>query len=365
MTSLTTACWCGSGRLGPFSEHFLRCVDCETLCAAKFAGVPSLVSEDDEQDLCAGNYIAGITEECRAPSLEERARGELTGRCPIWLRALMRRKLPPGRVLELGSRYGGFVALLRAAGFDATGLELRPGLADDARRRFDIPMLTGPLEAQKIAAGGLDAVVLTDAMEHLRNPVETIRTCLVLLKGDGIFLIETPRYLEGQPFRTMQQTSDPFLQQLRHERHLYLFSRSSIELLFRRLGVPHVEFEPATSGHCDMLLAAGRTALANFSDEQIASVLTARPPRRLVLALIEMDGQRRHLQYQVDEFLSKLASDPRERAIGRLKQSYVFRAMRMLGLWKWLETGLEGRPKSLAAAGRPSPGPRQGQRRGD
>jgi SAM-dependent methyltransferase len=321
--------------------------------------------QDDEQGLYGRNYFAGITEEYRSPSPEERARGELTERGPYWLRALMRRKSPPGRVLELGCRYGGFVALLRAAGFDATGLELSPGLADDARRRFDIPMLTGPLESQKIVPGSLDAVVLMDVMERLRNPAETIRTCLNLLKGDGIFLIRTPRYPEAVSLRTMQQLSDPFLQRLEHEQHLYLFSRSSIELLFRRLGVPHVEFEPAICGHEDMLLAAGRTALANFSDEQIASVLAARPSGRLALALIDMDGQRRHLQNQVDEFLGKGTSVPLERTIWRLKHSYVFRAMRMLGLWEWLDTGFDGKAKSLGATGRPSQESRQGKRRGD
>jgi hypothetical protein len=114
-----------------------------------------------------------------------------------------------------------------------------------------------------------------------------------------------------------------------------------------------------------MLLAAGRTALANFSDEQIASVLTARPSRRLALALIDMDGQRRHLQRRIDEFHGKVSSDPLEITIWRMKHSYVFRAMRMLGLWKWLETGFDRKAKSLGATGRPSQESRQGKRRGD
>jgi hypothetical protein len=48
-----------------------------------------------------------------------------------------------------------------------------------------------------------------------------------------------------------------------------------------------------------------------------------------------------------------------------MKHSYVFRAVRMLGLWKWLETGFDRKAKSLGATGRPSQESRQGKRRGD
>ena len=364
MSSLTTACWCGSRRLGPFSERYLRCVDCETLCAANLPDAPSLAPRVEEPDLYGRNSLERVAEGSALPRLEERAREELAERCPYWLRALLRRKSPPGRVLEVGCRYGGLVALLRAAGFDATGLELSPGLAQAASQRFDIPVLAGPLDSQKIVPGSLDAVVLFDVLQQLRNPVETIRNCLALLKGDGIFLIQTPRYPEALGLRTMQQVADPFLHQLEHEEYLHLFSRSSIELFFRRLGVPYVQFEPA--GFCpdEMFLAAGRTALADFSDGQIASFLAARPSRRLALALIDVDGQRRDLQYRNDELLRK-GTSPLEITLRRLKHSYVFGAMRMLGLWEWLETGLYRRPGSPDATGRPSQDLRQGEHRGD
>jgi SAM-dependent methyltransferase len=343
-------------------------VDCETLCSAHLPDAPELVAEGGEPDLHRPDSFGRFAEKRDFPRVEEMARRELAERSPYWLLALLRRKSSPGRVLEVGCGHGGFVALLRAAGFDATGLEPSPGLAEDARRRFDIPVLAGTLESQQIAPGSLDAVVLMDAMERFRNPVERVRNCLALLKSDGIFLIQTPRYREALPFRTMQRMADPFLQHLKHERNLYLFSQSSIELFFRRLGVAHVEFEPDMFCHHNMLLAAGRTALASFSDEQIATVLTARPSRRMALALIDIDDLRRHGPAPAGEFVRKATPDPLERAIARMRDSLVFRVMRMFGLWEWLENGFDSatpEKETPGGTGHPSQDVRQRQPRGD
>ncbi|MGQ9532551.1 MAG: class I SAM-dependent methyltransferase, partial [Desulfotomaculales bacterium] len=118
-----------------------------------------------------------------------RARTDLPERCLYWLRTLLKYKLPPGRVLELGCGHGGFVALLRWAGFEAIGLELSPWVVGFARQTFGIPTLLGPVENQVIEPSSLEAIVLMDVLEHLPNPLSTLRHCLELLKQDGIFVI--------------------------------------------------------------------------------------------------------------------------------------------------------------------------------
>ena len=97
----------------------------------------SLLVNDDERDLYGSRYWDRVAEKYGFPKLEERARRELPERCTHWLRSLLRRKLPPSRVLEVGCGHGGFVALMQAAGFAASGLELSPASADRARQRFE------------------------------------------------------------------------------------------------------------------------------------------------------------------------------------------------------------------------------------
>ncbi len=350
-------------RLGPYSENYLRCVDCETLCAANLPD-----PQGDEHDLYTGNTIGLFEEESGPPRLEDRARAELSERCPSWLRALMRRKLPPGRVLELGCGSGAFVALLRAAGFDATGLEPSAGLAEDARRRFDIPVLAEAVGLPEDRHWESGCCGHGRGMGRRRNPGETIRNCLALLKSDGIFLVQAPRYPEALPFRARQEASNPCLNPLWPNRQVYVFSRSSIRLFFHRLGLPHVELETDMPGGYDMLLAASRTTLADFSSEQIASVLATRPSRRIALALLDTESRRRHLQHRIDQLLANFSSDPMVRTLWRLKHSYVTRAMRMLGLWGWLDFGEyrpTDRPESTDQAGDPSDDHYRGQQRGD
>lgn len=339
MSSLTATCWCGSGRLAPFSAHYLRCVDCETLCLAAMPDAGSLLVEDDEGDFYGARYFDRMAKAHGFPELEERARRELPERCTYWLRSLLRRKLPPGRILELGCSHGGFVALMRAAGFDATGLDLSPAATEKARRRFDIPVLAGPLEAQAIDPGSLDAVVLMDVLEHLPQPFETLRRCQSLLKPEGILLLQTPQYREGKSFRTMQEEADPFLAQLKEDQHLYLFSRNSVQLLLQRVGAGFVEFEPAIFGHYDMFLAAGRSRLSENTPGEVAEAMTSRASRRVPLALLDMQEDQLILRARLDEIESYERSVPR--AFGRLQRSLIYRALRMLGLWEWLEAGLK------------------------
>ena len=89
----------------------------------------------------------------------------------------------------------------------------------------------------------------------------------------------------------MEEEDDPFLQQLKPDQHLYLFSKSSIALLFQRLAVSAISFEPAIFGFYDMAVVAGRNARSIFSDEDVATRLQARASSRLTLALLDLDTQ--------------------------------------------------------------------------
>ena len=234
--SQNPSCWCGNSRLEAFSSDYLRCAVCETLVVAKMPGPEDLLVRDDSRDFYGRHYFTHMAEEHGLPPLEERTRTDLPERCVFWLKTFLKYRLPPARILELGSAHGGFVALLRWAGFDATGLDLSPWLSDFARATFDVPVLVGPVESQDIASGSLDAVVLMDVLEHLGNPEATLSRCLSLLQPDGIFFLQTPQYREGKSLQEMEQENDPFLSMLKPDQHLYLFSKSSLTLLFQRLG---------------------------------------------------------------------------------------------------------------------------------
>ncbi|MGD0048489.1 MAG: class I SAM-dependent methyltransferase, partial [Bryobacteraceae bacterium] len=223
------------------------------------------------------------------PSLADQARLDLPERCLHWVKAALRFKLPPSRVLELGSAHGGFVALMRWAGFEATGLDLSPTLVQFGRDTFGVETLLGPVEEQDIPHSSLDMIAAMDVAEHLPDPMGTIEHCLTLLEDDGVLLIQTPRYVEGRTLDQMTSESDPFLHQLKPEQHLFLFSETSIGQLLARVGFRKVEFLPAIFAHYDMFLVAARRRLRHHTSSEIRDQLAATPSARMIGALLDKD----------------------------------------------------------------------------
>jgi SAM-dependent methyltransferase len=290
-------CWCGNMALTPFSPGYLKCPACETLVVAQMPEVDITRVTDDEQDFYGREYWFSHQEnDLGFSNIRIRSRADLPERCLHWLCTILKYKLSPGRVLELGSAHGGFVAMLRWVGFDATGLELSPWVVDFARQTFGVPMVLGPVEDQQIEPGSLDLIALMDVLEHLPDPVGTMRHCLNLLNSGGILVIQTPYLPEGKTYEDLVAQDDPFLEMLVEKEHLYLFSQRSIQEFFQRLGADHLVFEPAIFAHYDMSLVVSRAPLTMYLPNEIEGALSATPGGRLVQALLDLDGQFRDLK---------------------------------------------------------------------
>jgi SAM-dependent methyltransferase len=288
-------CWCGNSRLDPFSEHYRRCGACETLVAVRRPDGDVTRVGTDEQGLYGKEYWFSHQErDVELPNIEHRAATDLPERCVHWLRTMLKYRPPPAVVQELGSAHGGFVALLRWAGYDATGLELSPWIVEFAKRTFGVPVLRGPLEAQPAAPGSLDAVAMMDVLEHLPDPLATMRHAAGLLKGDGFLLVQTPSYPRGAGYEQLVARDDYFLNHMRgrHEEHLFLFSRAAVTELMRRAGLNWVGFEQAIFHQYDMFFVAARRELTPLEPGAGGAALKATPAGRLVLALLDAAAQR-------------------------------------------------------------------------
>ncbi len=331
----STRCWCGNTDLVVFSPRYLKCQVCETLVAAEMPDLDFVQVADDEKYFYGRNYWFSYQEEdLGLPNIDVRSRTDLPERCLHWLRIVLKYKLPPGNILELGCAHGGFVALLHWAGFDATGLELSPWIVKYARQAFRVPMLLGPVEDQPIEVNTLDGIILMDVLEHLTNPAETTRHCLDLLKKDGILIIQTPRLPEGKTYEDMVAQDTLFLEMLKDKGHIYLFSQNSIREFFSRLGCEHMQFEtlePAIFGHYNMCLAVSRAGLATHLPAEIEKILRTKPEGRMVQALLDLDDQFPELRKRYAESETDRAArmDQINELRDLLKESESDRAARM------------------------------------
>jgi 2-polyprenyl-3-methyl-5-hydroxy-6-metoxy-1,4-benzoquinol methylase len=293
MESETSHCWCGNDRLVGFDADYFRCPACETLVLRRMPGGDVTDVGADEAGLYGKEYWFDHQEnDVGFPNITQRSRADLPERCVHWLRAVLKHKLPPARTLELGAAHGGFVAMLRLAGFDATGLELSPWIAGHARHTFGVPMLQGPVEKQDVAPGSLDLLAAMDVIEHLPDPVGTLRACVSLLKPDGVLMLQTPQYVEGKTIDRLRAEGATFVQHLRPQEHLHLFSQTSARELMRRAGVPHVVFEPAVFAQYDQFFVASRQPLPTNDEAAARAALQSTPGGRLAGAILDLADQR-------------------------------------------------------------------------
>lgn len=115
-------------------------------------------------------------------------------RDPIDLTLRYLPKLPKsrvGRVLDVGCGNGAFLEQARAAGWIAEGCDFDPTVAAGVRSRgFDIR--EGGIEAWAEAEGEFDAITFSHVIEHVHDPIATLKAAWRLLRENGTIYIDTP-----------------------------------------------------------------------------------------------------------------------------------------------------------------------------
>jgi 2-polyprenyl-3-methyl-5-hydroxy-6-metoxy-1,4-benzoquinol methylase len=293
--ALRRLCWCGDSKFAAFSDEYQFCSNCGTLVSQVGLDSDQLLVGDDNRDFYGKEYwLSHQGRDLSQPDIYQRARQDIPERCLYWLRTLLAYRVPPAKILELGSAHGGFVALARWAGYDASGQEMSKWVVDFARQTFNVPMLLGPLEDQRLPSQGFDAILLFDVLEHLDNPLLTLRHCAELLRHDGILIIQTPRFPDEKTYADLIAQRDPFLAHIERKakEHLYLFSERAARRFSASLGLQEVCFEPPLFAY-DMFFIATRVIRARVSQDAVDAVLTSSPSARLVGALLDRDDDRR------------------------------------------------------------------------
>lgn len=295
-------CWCGNTQLADFSSEYGECQVCGTLVSLSGLTPEKHAVQDDEKDFYGKHYWLNHQQESLGlPDIFQRSRNDLIERNLHWLKTLLKYRLPAADVLELGCSHGSFVALMKQSGYQATGLEMSPWVAELGRKTFGVPILVGPVETQNLPLASFDVIAMMDVLEHLPDPLATMRRCLELLKPDGILLIQTPQFWEGMGHESLVVANHPFLSLLQPKEHLYLFSDRSVTEFFKRLGADYISFEPAIFDCYDMFLAVSRQPLRLHSSDEIEQSLLSAPNGRLALAMLDLRERELALIRQLNE----------------------------------------------------------------
>jgi SAM-dependent methyltransferase len=107
---------------------------------------------------------------------------------------LIGRHMPAGSLLDVGCGHGLLLDEARRRGYSVTGLELSETAAAYARDVLELDVLEQHIEelAATDPAGGFDAIVLADVLEHLDDPLAALDACDRLLAPGGALCVITP-----------------------------------------------------------------------------------------------------------------------------------------------------------------------------
>jgi SAM-dependent methyltransferase len=146
----------------------------------------------------------------------------------------------PGRLLDVGCGFGGFVARMRERGWDAEGLDPSPAVVSTATDKGR-PVRFGTLEGMRSERGAYDAVTMFYVLEHLPDPVGALRKAWSLLAPGGTVMIRvphtTPIVRMLAPLGLGGSLYDPPF-------HLYDFSPAVLREMLRRTGFVDVHTFP-------------------------------------------------------------------------------------------------------------------------
>jgi len=158
--------------------------------------------------------------------------------------AICRKHLPPGgRVLEIGCANGDVLMELRDEFPVVRGIELTEDAADAARAR-GLDVFCGTLEEYETDEQ-FDLVFMSHVIEHVLDPVATVRRIAELLAPGGVLYLETPNVgaLDARVWKSGWGL-------IHYPRHLYLFDRSTILRLLEAGGLTSegTHWEPNSCG---------------------------------------------------------------------------------------------------------------------
>ncbi|MFV9506371.1 MAG: class I SAM-dependent methyltransferase [Oscillochloridaceae bacterium umkhey_bin13] len=100
-------------------------------------------------------------------------------------------RIAPRRILDVGCATGVFLAA-GSADWAKVGVELTAEAAEVARSQFGLTVYHGTLEQAPLQGPQFDAITLWDVLEHLHEPLDSLRQVRTLLRPDGVLVVRVP-----------------------------------------------------------------------------------------------------------------------------------------------------------------------------
>lgn len=222
-----------------------------------------------------------------------------------------------GRVLDIGAGSGEFLYLMTRLGYAAQGIEPNQGYGSFCRDDLGLLVTIATLDHIDFEPASFDIISANHVVEHLRDPIASLRRTRNWLSPEGILVIEVPN-----AEATYHAPRTRF-----HFAHLYNFTVETLVETGKRAGFTplNIELMPGTK-HVNIAFRigpessntsvdrehAGRTRARVLAHTPLRYLLTHHPYRRVVGNLIRpfreklAIGSHRDARAVLDELYSPL-----------------------------------------------------------
>ena len=144
----------------------------------------------------------------------------------------------PGRLLDIGTAAGAFVAMAVSKGWQAEGCEPNRWLAEWGAKHYGIRIRQGAVFDQPYAEASFDVITMWDVIEHTPNPRLILERCHSLLRPGGLLVVNYPDI--GSWIARVLGRRWLFLTSV----HLYYFDRTTMRQLLESTGFATVKVRP-------------------------------------------------------------------------------------------------------------------------
>lgn len=157
-----------------------------------------------------------------------------------WFLDTFRRFVPSGRLLDIGAGQAMFDYLAREQGFEIAMVELCPPVVEYHRSQ-GVEVFTGHPEEMDFPDASFDGVSMWHALEHVFDPLQTLRQVARILKPGGCLVGAIPNW-RGLGTQLRLKAGKPlFDPATNHELHFSHFSPRALRRAMLRAGLEPIE----------------------------------------------------------------------------------------------------------------------------
>jgi 2-polyprenyl-3-methyl-5-hydroxy-6-metoxy-1,4-benzoquinol methylase len=172
-------------------------------------------------------------------------------------------RVPGGRLLDVGCGTGEWLALMRGFGWQVQGNDFDASAVEVARG-MGLDVVCGALEAQEFPDNRFDAITLNHVIEHVPDPMETLRECARILKPGGKVLLFTPNAASFGHSMFKQDWRG-----LEVPRHLQVLTPRALEGALRNAGLREVSSRTLNSSYVlDQSIRLRRAGAGTVSQQE-------------------------------------------------------------------------------------------------